>query len=76
MKEIGGYLELDNFKDNEYYKNFIRINTGRNALIYLLRAKNIRKLFLPYFLCDSIKNALLKEKNIEIEFYHIDKNLL
>ncbi|HOA81592.1 MAG TPA: hypothetical protein PKK61_11105 [Defluviitaleaceae bacterium] len=39
MKEIGGYLELDEFIDNEYYKDLIRLNTGRNALIYIIKAK-------------------------------------
>ena len=40
MKEIGGYLGVDEFIDNEYYKDLIRLNTGRNALIYIIKAKN------------------------------------
>lgn len=32
----------------------------------------IRKLYLPYFLCDSVPN-LCKKTNIEYEFYHINE---
>ena len=48
-----GYLELDEFIDNEYYKDLIRLNTGRNAL-YIIKAKKIKKRYIPYYLCNSI----------------------
>lgn len=72
MKEIGGYLELDEFIDNEYYKDLIRLNTGRNALIYIIKAKKIKKLYIPYYLCNSISNVLV-EYRIDFEYYNIDK---
>lgn len=58
MEEIGGYFELEELIKNEYYKNLIALNTGRNALYYVLKALNIKKLYIPYYLCDSISNML------------------
>ncbi|MCK9217047.1 MAG: hypothetical protein M0P77_03895 [Firmicutes bacterium] len=71
MKEIGGYFGLEQFVDNEYYKDLIRLNTGRNALLYILKAKNIQKIYIPYYLCDSISN-MLKMHDYNYEYYHID----
>lgn len=44
MKEIGGYFGLEELINNEYYKDLIPLNNGRNSLLYLLKAKNIKKL--------------------------------
>ena len=72
MKEIGGYLELDNFSNSAYYPDAIRLNTARNALVYLVRAKNISKVYLPYYLCSSVCDVCVRE-GIDHEFYHVDK---
>ena len=34
MQEIGGYLQLDDFTSNEYYKNLVSLNTARNYFVY------------------------------------------
>ena len=70
MKEIGGYLELEEFCHQEYYPDLIALNTARNALLYLCRARKIRKLYLPYYLCDSVSNICNRE-GINYEYYHI-----
>lgn len=72
MNEIGGYLELDNFIKNEYYSELLGLNTGRNALKYLMKSRNIQKIHIPYFLCDSIRDWLIKH-NYNIEFYSINE---
>ena len=72
MKEIGGYFEMENLIGSEYHTAAIRINTGRNALLYLCLAKGINKVFLPYFLCDSVSNCLLRNE-IAFEFYHVNE---
>lgn len=75
MKEIGGYFGLENLINNEYYKNLIPLNNGRNALLYLLRAKKIKKLYIPYCLCDSIPN-MLKMYDYKFEYYNIDAEFI
>lgn len=75
MKEIGGYFELDKFQSyrGEYYQNLISLNTARNALVYLVRAKQIKKLYIPYLLCDSVPMVCNRE-GTAYEYYHTDVN--
>ena len=75
MKEIGGYFGLEQFKSDEWYKDLISLNNGRNALLYLLKVKNVRKLYIPYYLCDVISN-MLKMNNYEFEYYRIDSDFM
>ena len=75
MKEIGGYLEFEQLISNEYYKDLLRLNTGRNALIYLMKARNIKKIYIPYYLCESVYE-ILKKYNYEYEFYKIKDDFL
>ena len=75
MKEIGGYIELDTCRHTMLHEDAILLNCGRNALAYLLEAKGIKKLYLPYFLCDSVANVC-KKYGVEVVFYHIGENWL
>lgn len=75
MREIGGYFQLDQFINKTYHENLIELNTGRNALLYLVKAKKISKIYLPYFLCNSVSDMLNKHK-IDYEYYHIEKDFL
>ncbi len=75
MKEIGGYFELEKLISNEYYKELIPLNSGRNALLYLLKAKKIKKVYIPYYLCDSVSN-MLKEYGYDFEFYNINVDFM
>ena len=74
MKEIGGYFGLESLVRNLYYPDLIPVNTARYALVYILRAKQIRKIWLPYFLCESVRLACEKE-GVEIGMYHIDAQM-
>ena len=38
MKEIGGYFGLAQFSGCEYYPELLKLNTARNALVYLIDA--------------------------------------
>jgi len=75
MKEIGGYFELERLVYKPYYKDLIEFNSSRNCLLYILKKRKIKKIYLPYLLCDVITDVCEKN-NIEIEFYSIDENLL
>ncbi len=74
MREIGGYFGLEELIEKEYYKDLVGLNTGRNALLYLLRSKDIKKVYLPYYLCGSVSETLRKY-GYGFEYYHIDIGL-
>ena len=48
MKEIGGYFELQLRKGEHYHKGALQLNTARNCLEYILRAKKYKKIYIPY----------------------------
>ena len=72
MKEIGGYFGFEKFEGREYYGELIALNSARNALLYLIKARKIKKLYIPYFMCDSVSN-LCDRCSCEYEYYHIDR---
>lgn len=71
MREIGGYLELEHFQGHMYYPDAVAVNNARSALLYILKARNIRKIYLPYYLCGDVM-ALCERENVCYELYHID----
>lgn len=71
-KEIGGYIELEKFSGKMLHEDALALNCGRNALAYLIRARNIKKIKLPYFMCDSVINTC-RALGVEVDFYHIDE---
>lgn len=74
MKSFGGYLELELPKLKEYHPDAIKLNTGRNAFEYLLRLRNLKKIYLPFFTCDVILQPI-NRLNLNYEFYEIDNKL-
>lgn len=70
MREIGGYFELEQLISNEYYKDLIHLNTARNALLYLIKSKKIEKVYIPYYLCNSVSD-MLDRYGYEYEYYRI-----
>lgn len=71
MKEIGGYFELETLISNEYYKNLIPLNTARSALYYAVRAKGIKKIYFPYYLCEVV-SEYMKKFSVEVDYYNIN----
>ena len=71
MKEYGGYIELDTYDLPMLHEDALALNCGRNCLAYLIEARSIRKLLLPYYMCDSVFNVCEK-LGVEMQFYHID----
>lgn len=65
MREIGGYIELDTYTGEMLHENSIKLNCGRNALAYLLRAKQIKTIWMPKFMCDS------SSYEVKIHYYSI-----
>ena len=74
MKEIGGFLEFEMNTGHEFHEDCIALNSGRNCLRYLIRVRNISKIWLPKLLCSAISDTC-KEENVEICYYSIDEYL-
>lgn len=70
MKEIGGYIELDKYTGDMLHDDGIKLNCGRNALAYIIKAKNIKKINMPKFMCDS-NDKILSENNVEVVYYNV-----
>jgi hypothetical protein len=75
MKEIGGYFELEQLISNEYYNDLIPLNNGRSALLYIIKAKKIKKLYIPYYLCNSVSH-MLKRNDYDFEYYRVDSEFI
>ena len=74
MDAIGGYFSLELPQREEYHKDALRLNTGRNCLEYILRARGYKKVFIPYYTCDVVLEPF-KKLGIPYEYYHIDTHL-
>jgi len=71
MEAIGGYFSLELPLREEYHKDAIRLNTGRNCLEYILRSREYKKVYIPYYTCEAVMEPVNK-LGIQYEFYHID----
>ena len=75
QKEIGGYFGLElNSKFNNIGKA-IALNSARNSLRYIIKAYDIKEIFIPYYTCPVVYQALEKEK-CKISCYHIDNDFM
>lgn len=74
MKSIGGYFELELPQGKEFHSQAIALNTGRNALEYILRVRSYKKVYLPYYSCEVLLEPFEK-LGVEFSFYHINESL-
>lgn len=76
MHQIGNFFELEIAKfSTKWLKNKILVNSGRNALRYIVRLYKIKEIFVPAYTCQFVW-LVLKEEGCKINFYHIDKNFM
>lgn len=73
MREMGGYIELDRYRGSMLHGNGLKLNSGRGALDYLIKAKGIKKLRMPKFMCDAC-DKVLKKNNVAVKYYSIGKD--
>lgn len=74
MRAIGGYFELADYEEGCGFplQNGILLNTGRNALEYILRnIGEVKGIYLPYYTCEVVLEPL-KKLHIPWTFYHIN----
>lgn len=75
MKEIGGYIELDTYRLPMLHEGALALNCGRNALAYLLKARNVKRLWIPKFICDSV-TGVCKRENVPYTLYGVGYDFL
>ena len=74
MRPIGGYFSLELPLREEYHKDSLRLNTGRNCLEYIFRVRGYKKVYIPYYTCEAVMEPIIK-LGIPYEFYHVDIHL-
>ena len=74
MRGIGGYIGMEFPAGIEYHNNLLRVNTGRNALEYILSSGRYKTIYLPYYSCDVLLEPI-KKLGLTHIFYRIDKEL-
>ena len=74
-REIGGYFELEESSGDVFYPKLVALNTARNALIYIIKAKGIKKIYIPTYLCAVVAKVLEREQ-IAYEYYGVDTEFL
>ena len=77
MRAIGGYfsLELPLVQGSYIHEKGIHLNSGRNALEYILRSlPDIRCIWIPYYTCEVVLEPL-KKLDIPYHFYSVNEYL-
>lgn len=72
--EIGSFLELQLPKGRELYnqsRDIARLNTGRMGIWHAFRVSDCKRIWIPIYQCDSIRETFHK-KGVEILYYHLD----
>lgn len=76
MTAIGGYnqIALPDLK-TQLHPDSYRFQSARAALYAYIKAENIRVLYVPNYMCDSLFPAL-EALSVEVKFYSINESLL
>lgn len=75
MRAIGGYFELADYEEGSVFPHHdgILLNTGRNALEYILRSiGEVKRIYLPYYTCEVVLEPINK-LHIPYTYYHINQ---
>lgn len=77
MIELGSYQSLDSFGSVKTPKgyNVLALNSGRACIFHCLALLGVRKVILPYYYCREVI-SYLECRNIDVDYYHIWKDLL
>lgn len=76
MKAIGGYFELADYEEGSVFphQGGVLLNTGRNALEYILRSiADMKHIYLPYYTCEVVLEPINK-LHIPYSYYHINQH--
>lgn len=74
-KEIGGYIEIEYNHGGMLHENAVHLNCGRRALSYIIRSKDIKKIWIPKLTCRSVIEPF-KTEGCEVGFYSVGSDFL
>lgn len=72
-REIGGYFELEHFYGNEYHEGALALSCARGCLAYLIEARDIKRIWTPWFLCESV-DGVCRQMGVEVEHFEVKKD--
>lgn len=75
MDEIGRHYTFEKLYGEHFHNTDLLLSSGRNSLRYIIRERKIKKIYLPYFLCESLSEVCIME-NVKICYYHINDNFM
>lgn len=78
--EYGGYLPLELSEGEDWFSkygesNLLRTNSAKAALYFAVKTSGISKIYLPHYLCRSVKK-MLENTGIPLEYYYLNSGLL
>lgn len=73
--EIGGYFGLEQMEGHSYHKTAMKLNSGRNCFKALIRSRKIERIYLPYYICDSVIEAC-KDEGCQVWFYYLGQDFM
>ena len=72
---IGGFLEIELRKESSFHPDALALNSCRNALRFLVEKRKAKRVYIAYYTCDAVYEALT-QLPVEILFYQLDEELL
>ena len=74
IRAIGGYFELELAHASVRHTQAVALNSGRNALEYLLRLRNYRKVYFAVFTCAAVEETVRKLR-MSFDKYSINERM-
>lgn len=79
-QEYGGYLPFEMTSGDDYFSRYgaahvIRTNSAKAAIYFAIRQMKLKKVYVPYYMCNSVLH-MLKGMEIDIKQYWLTDKLL
>lgn len=74
-REIGGYLQLESYRGAPVHRDAVALDCGRNCLAYLAELRGIEAVWLPDWLCGSVRGVCERE-GVTVHTYAIGEDML
>lgn len=75
LREIGGYLELEDFGGSPYHVGSLALDSARSCLCYLIELRGITAIALPDLMCDAVP-SVCDRMGVAHRAYRVGESLL